>query len=201
MSGAAPTPRLERAAPIVALLGWFVVMVLVAASLLARHLIPLPPPTHAQSASALAAARAEEAKGRWTTFHVLLGSCRCSRLVGQHLLTSARPPGLVEHVLLVGADPGLRAGLVARGFTVIDVEPEALSQRFHIESAPLFVVLGPEGTPRYLGGYTARKQGADVRDLAIFAALQRAEVPSSLPLFGCAVSKRLLAAIDPLSLR
>lgn len=176
-------------------------MVLVAASLLARHLIPLPTPPVAAAGPRLLAVRAPEAVGRWTTFHVLLGSCRCSRLVGEHLATSARPAGMVEHVLLVGPDPVLEAKLGARGYRVRVIDPDELTSRFGIEAAPLLVVVGPDDSTRYVGGYTARKQGAEVRDLAILAAVQRAEAAPPLPLFGCAFSKRLLAAVDPLSLR
>jgi hypothetical protein len=176
-------------------------MVLVAASLLARHLVPLPTPSPTAAGPRLLEVRAREAIGQWTTFHVLLGSCRCSRLIGEHLATSTRPPGMTEHVLLVGPDAALEARLGARGYRVRVIEPDELTSRYGIEAAPLFVVLGPDGTPRYVGGYTARKQGADVRDLAILAAVQRAETAPPLPLFGCAFSKRLLAAVDPLSLR
>lgn len=190
----------RRVVAVAALAGWFVAMVLVAASLLARHLIPLPLPPR-EAGPRLLEVRSAEAAGRWTTFHVLLGSCRCSRLVGEHLLTSARPSGLVEHVLLVGPDPNLEAKLGARGYRVRVIQPEELASRFGIEAAPLFVAMAPDGSTRYVGGYTARKQGADVRDLAILAAVQRAEAAPPLPLFGCASSKRLLAAIDPLSLR
>jgi hypothetical protein len=60
-----------------------------------------------------------------------------------------------------------------------------------IEAAPLLVVLNPQGQLAYSGGYTQRKGGPEIEDTTILAKVQQAMPPTSLPIFGCAVSERL----------
>jgi hypothetical protein len=54
---------------------------------------------------------------------------------------------------------------------------------------------------RYVGGYTPRKQAADVRDLAVITAIRRGEAVEPLPTFGCAVGRALTDQVDPLGIR
>jgi hypothetical protein len=54
---------------------------------------------------------------------------------------------------------------------------------------------------RYVGGYTPRKQAADIRDVQILAAVRAGERVVPLPTFGCAVGARLSQTVDPLGLR
>ncbi|HEY8945874.1 MAG TPA: hypothetical protein VIM73_16510, partial [Polyangiaceae bacterium] len=62
---------------------------------------------------------------------------------------------------------------------------------YGIDAAPLLIVSDPKGEPRYVGGYTTRKQGPVLEDLSIVEQARRGSSLASLPIFGCAVSERL----------
>ena len=191
----APTTRSEAGArrqwPIYVALGiWFVVMGAVASSLLARHVMPLPPPEDP----------AADETGRWMAVHVLYSECPCSRRIVAHLLASERPRDVVEHVVLVGEGAGRADALRTRGFDVLEIEPDELAARFGIDAVPLLVVLDPDGATRYVGGYAERKQGPELHDLEIIARARAGYDDDDLPLFGCAVGRALRQAINPLGL-
>jgi hypothetical protein len=99
---------------------------------------------------------------------------------------------------LVGDDDATLRKLEAHRFRVIKVGVDEL-EAYHIAAAPLLVVLGPDGSVRYSGGYTEQKQGPAIRDLEILAAAARDERPSHspLPVFGCAVAADLRRRLDP----
>lgn len=181
----------------VALRAWFVAMGTVAATLLARHLIPLPLP---EDTSTLSSLRSVDETGRWVAVHVLYSECPCSRRIIEHLLTSERPPDVVEHVVLVGERAELASLLRLRGFQVLEVTPEELVEWFGIEAVPLLVVLGPDDTTRYSGGYAERKQGPELLDLEIIARARAGYDDEALPLFGCAASQGLRQIFNPLGL-
>lgn len=173
--------------------------------LLANHLLTLPTPAMADPALqlAIAATRTPAQRGRWRVLHVLSEDCGCSQRVLAHLRTSLRPAGVVERVVLVqeaGVAAVTRVEMAALGFELDVVTPDELVRRYRLEAAPLLVVVDPVDQVRYLGGYTPRKQAADVRDLAMIAAVLRGDRPGPLPVFGCAVSRALRAKLDPLGL-
>ena len=181
---------------------WFVAMLLVGSSLMAKHLVPLPQPKADEVRAASLSQLAEPARrGRWLAVHVLYSECRCSKRIAEHLLAEARPADIDEHVLLVkdGDDAGMGKRLADAGFGVHVVTSEELAERYGIEAVPFFVLLGPDGVARYAGGYTDRKQGPAPRDLEIIAAARegKGELPA-LPTFGCAVSEKLRRTLDPL---
>jgi len=181
----------------VALGAWFVAMGTVAATLLARHLVPLPLP---EDTSALSSLRSVDETGRWMAVHVLYSECPCSRRVMEHLLTSERPRDVVEHVVLVGSRADLASMLRLRGFYVEEVTPDELFEWFGIEAVPLLVVLGPDDTTRYSGGYAERKQGPELLDREIIDRARAGYDDEGLPLFGCAASQGLRQIFNPLGL-
>ena len=137
----------------------------------------------------------------WAMVHVLYTECRCSQRILDHLLASDRPAGVRETVLLVGDDTGVGAKLRARGFRIVAAAGEELATRYGIEGVPLLVVADPAGAVRYSGGYTQRKQGPDIQDLAILRELQADGAAAALPVFGCAISRRLQEIADPLAIK
>jgi hypothetical protein len=194
--------RVRRVGVSVGLAVWFVAMLLVGATLLGRHLLALPRPgaEDAAFARSIATLRTPGDAGRWMAVHVLYADCGCSRRIVEHLLVTDRPKDVSERVLLVGTDVDLESRLTARGFPVTHVAPADLSERFGVQAVPLFVVAGPDGGVRYAGGYTARKQGPEPRDLDILADARAGRPVDPLPVFGCAVSRQLQSTLNPLGL-
>lgn len=187
--------RFGTAAAKLGLTFWFGAMLLVGSSLLGRHLLALPaPPVNLE---AIARLRAPGESGLMTV-HVLYASCRCSQRVAEHLLDTARVAAANEHVLFVGQDDELERRFAAKGFLLHHVESQELRNAYGIEAAPSFVVIARDGTVRYAGGYTARKQGLDWRDLAIIADAKADISTASIPVYGCAVSKELKSTVNPL---
>jgi hypothetical protein len=173
---------------------WFCVMLVAGAGLLARHVVALPAP--AQD-TRLSRTLGELRQGRsgWLAVHVLYAECRCSQRIVTHLTSTPRPAGWHEVVLWTGkGDP---PAALARAFDVRRSSTEDLARR-GLESAPLLAVLSPSDRVSYVGGYTDRKQGPDIRDGQIFAEAQRGGGPKALPVFGCAVSERLKSALAAL---
>lgn len=178
---------------------WVVVMTLMCTVMMGRHSIPLPAQkaSDQQVASALGAHRTPSQADRWMMVHVFFSSCPCSRRLAEYLVAGQRPEDLAEHVLLVGDDPEWRARAQARGLSVHVIEPEELDAFYHLQAAPLLVVLDPLDRVRYLGGYTTRKQGIGVQDLEILQNVRQDITVEALPLFGCAVSRELRRIVDP----
>lgn len=194
------------------LLLWLAGTLVLSAYLLAPHLLTLPkPPAHdPRLRGAVAAMRAPDEAGRWQAVHILYEGCKCSQRVLDHLIERGPAGGYAEAIAIVsdGVDPeaaerarvdGERAR--GRGFRLETVTSAALAGRFGVEAAPLMVVADPGGELRYVGGYTERKQGPAVRDTQVFARLAAGQAAEPLPVFGCAVSDRLKATVDPLRVR
>ncbi len=184
----------------VALCAWGIMMMMMCTIMMARHSIPLP----AQSASDEEVSKAlgtmreyTDDQDQWLMVHVFLASCPCSKRLAHYLLERPTPSGARDKILLVGDDPEWRALANKRGLDVRVVEPEHLESDYHLQAAPLLVILDPLNRVRYMGGYTSRKQGPDVQDLEILHDIRLDMSVEALPLFGCAVSRELRQIIDP----
>ena len=178
------------------------------ATLSAAHLYALPKPAISDPAleAALVGLRGRADRDRWLAVHVLYAQCRCSARIVEHLAASRRPArGRVgETLLLVGDASDLRASvdrITARGIRVLATTAEQLRDRFHVEAAPLLLVVSPGGQVRYSGGYSDRKQSLALRDRDIIEELTAGGSAPELPLLGCAVSEQLQRLLDPLALR
>lgn len=181
---------------------WALVSFVVIGSLMLSHVPALPAPSPSDPAlrAAVAAARGEQADG-WFALHVLYTRCKCSRQVLEHLFARGPLAGVEERIVLVESAPELELRARAAGYALEVLTTEALPQRYPIAAAPLFIVADARGEIRYAGGYTARKQAAEIHDLAILRALREGERASEFPLFGCAVSRSLARVLDPLGLK
>jgi hypothetical protein len=184
---------------------WVAACVMLGAYLLASHLLTLPTPVPADPVlhRAIAAHRHAGQRDRWLVLHVVFDDCTCSQRVLAHLLSTSRPAGVTERVVYVTEHPAedSTGAIPAHGFELDVVTPDQLADDYHIEAAPLLVIVDPHDVVRYAGGYTPRKQADDVRDLAVIAAVLRGEAAESLPAFGCAVGRRLRSTLDPLRIR
>jgi hypothetical protein len=182
---------------------WAVLMVIIGASLMVNHWVPLPRPqgTAISSKASLASFQADEAEHRWTAVHFLYAECPCSRRVLNHLLEQSPREDAIERIVLIGDAPELAMKAEAQGYKVDCVAPAELLAEYGVEAAPLLMVVDPDGQERYIGGYTSRKQLLDVQDRAILDSLMAGQEVEPLPLFGCAVSGRLKSLVDPLGLK
>ena len=182
------------------LAAWIVAVTTVSGVLLARHSAPLPPPVAARLSSGLEMLRGPDS-GRVVAFHVLLGSCRCSRQTARTIARSDRPIEVEEHVLLVDDVEGeLRRQFDGAPFVLHDVRTGELYPHYGMLGVPLLVIVRPGGEVVYSGGYSERKQGLVSRDLKLIAAVGRGETPASLPLFGCEVASDLRRQRNPVGL-
>jgi hypothetical protein len=179
----------RRSAATLVVVAWLGLMLMLGASLLARHVVALPVSLAGDRLSAsVRAMREPGTNSRWLAIHVLYSECRCSQRVVAHLLSSPRPLGWSEQVVWIGTgapDTELAPRYKVRRVSTAD------AARLGIDSAPLLVIISPSDEIRYAGGYAGRKQGPTFDDLRIFAEAQRGQAVVSRPIFGCAVSERL----------
>jgi hypothetical protein len=182
---------------------WACVSFAGAATLMVAHTYALPKPAtdDVQLRTAVAATRSPGERGSWRALHVLYTRCRCSQRILSALFARGPLPGVGERVVLIGEPLDYERAARTAGFDVEVLTPEQLVARYGAHAAPLFVVADPEDQLRYVGGYTERKQGLAMRDVAILAALTSGRDAAELPLFGCAVSSSLRRMLDPLGLR
>ncbi len=139
--------------------------------------------------------------GRWVGVHVLYSMCKCSERIVHHLVERRPMPGMAEVVVLVGANEELERMIREGGYQLEVLAPSQLSEKYHIQSAPMLAVMDPSSVLRYLGGYTERKQGLMIADATIIDRLRTERPVVELPLFGCAVSRSLQAMLDPLGIK
>lgn len=183
---------------------WLVVMLVAGSSLMSSHLLTLPLPDDRDAvAAAIGASRSDVDRDRWLAVHILYEACGCSARVLDELQDRHPSDDAVERIVLVAPEPNvaLAARFEGGGYVLEQLTPKELEARYGIVSAPMLIVVDDENDIRYLGGYTDRKRGPDIKDLDILAALAKGERVSELPLFGCATSRELQAALDPLGLK
>lgn len=138
----------------------------------------------------------------WQILHVLANGCPCSGDVLKSLLRRKANPGAsAEAVVLVGHRPDLRTKLTALGFRYSEVAAESVVDTTGVQSAPTLIVIDPQSRIRYSGGYYVARERTEAKDLEIFASLRAGREVARLPLFGCAFSKELQEAVDPLGLK
>ncbi len=185
------------------LASWALTMIVVGSCLMVSHWVPLPRPEvdDHQWWHTLANTRTDQVSGRWSAFHFLYAECPCSRRVLEHVIARAPHDDVVERIVLVGKNPSLGETAEQLGYEVDCISPEQLMIKYGVESAPLLVVFDPQGMPRYVGGYTSRKQGPDIQDGTIITRLLAGQEVEPLPLYGCAVSSSLQSIVDPLGLK
>ena len=176
-------------------------MVTITAYLMIGHWAVLPHPETNDSdwQVRLTAAPSVDHK-QWTAIHFLYDNCACSRRVLEHVLVSSPIEGVTERIVLISDNPQefKREG---RFIEVEYVTPARLKERYGVESAPLLVVMDGQQNVRYSAGYTARKQGPEIKDREIISRLLKGDEVTELPLYGCAVSAEMKKLIDPLGLK
>ncbi|MEQ1635384.1 MAG: hypothetical protein ABL903_01755 [Methylococcales bacterium] len=183
---------------------WGGMVVVVGAFLMADHWVTLPLPSGDDQALARAIddSRNLDEQGQWLAVHILYSKCTCSKRIVEHLFSKARTGGIKEKLLIVDGDrPEWLASAKAKGFSYEVISPKTLHEFYNVSAAPMMVVADPLGKVRYAGGYTARKQGPDIKDVEIIQQLMTEHPVKPIPLFGCAVAKGLQVLADPFGLK
>jgi hypothetical protein len=196
--------RIRQTVARIAFFLWIPAVMVPGSYLLARHVLTLPKPAAADPAlvDALSRMRGPDDRDSWVALHVLYSKCGCSQRVLAKLLLRGASRQVRERIVYIGAeDTELESRARTLGYAFDRVTHEQLVDRYHLESAPLFVVADPANRVKYVGGYTDRKQGEVIRDTDVLARLVQGQDVEALPTFGCAVSKKLQSAVDPLGLR
>jgi hypothetical protein len=184
----------------VALGVWFVITMLGIASLGLSHVVPMPRPDEASAR--LAAAMLALRRGGTERFvvHVLSAGCSCTDRLFAHLVTRQPLAGAEEVVLFVGDDLPKRAAAARAGLAFVTLTAADVTDRYGLEAAPVLLAFDARGSLRYAGGYYDHPAAVWPRDERVHARIASGETPESLPVFGCAVSPRLQASLDPLGL-
>ena len=174
--------------PRLALAGWFVLTLAVAAGATALHEAPLPMPEPPLQQT-----------GAFHVTHALSMQCGCSRRIVDYLL-SRGASAVPEDVLLLDAEESLASQLRARGFAVHVLDEAALAASYGIQAVPSLVIYRPDGSVAYRGAHAPRPQ-MDPTDLEMLSAIRAGQGTASNPIFGCAVSRELQRRHDPLRLK
>lgn len=169
--------------------------------LMSSHVVPFAA-APALDRAALVAHRLNQSDKGWQLLHVVAEKCNCSSDVMTYLLSRGPSKEVAgEGVVLVGHRPDLESQFKAAGFHYQEMAPASVFENTGLEAAPTLVVVDDAGNIRYTGGYYQRRERTEALDLAILARVRQGKAVSRLPSFGCAFTKRLQAAVDPLGLK
>lgn len=146
----------------------------------------------------------DPAPGHWRVLHFLSPSCACSQRVLAHLAQRGLLRNASEEILLVQgpepADPDDASNqqrVLRAGFPLHRINSETIPPAVGLVGVPLLLVVAPNGTIAYRGGYGPHGD----QDTLILSRLQAGESQSNLPLLGCAISQHLRARVDPFHLK
>jgi len=180
---------------------WIVALGLIIAGLMTGHWVVLPHPEVGESLTPTEPEFSGSADAELTALHFLYADCPCSRRVLNHVLDRQTIAGVCEKIVLIGDDHTIRGLALSSGYQFEAVAADELKAQYGVEAAPLLVVTDPKANIVYSGGYTTRKQGPAILDVATITALTKGKSPACLPVYGCAVSQELQALVDPFGLK
>jgi hypothetical protein len=141
---------------------------------------------------------------KWQAIHVLSGACGCSQRVMRYLLARGPMAGSLEQIIVTDGDepnlPGtdlLLRQLKDAKFQVNHRRSEDLVRDTGMRGVPILVIISPNRTVEYLGGYGMKGDQADL----ILARTMAGTSGAPLPIFGCAVGERIRQQADPFGLK
>lgn len=144
------------------------------------------------------------APAKWQAIHVLSGACGCSQRVMRNLLTRGPMQGSLEQIIVADGDESYLPGtelllrqLKEAGFKVTHRGAEDLVRDTGMRGVPLLVIVSPDRTVAYLGGYGVNGDQANI----ILASAIAGKTDTPLPIFGCAVGQRIRREVDPFGLK
>ena len=177
--------------------------------LMASHDLPLPRASLKSNRIAAASPTTWPATARaWRVIHVLADGCPCSAAVGRSLQKRGTIADAEEIVAIQPVDAGQKSSdlghdLAAAGFPVAAAVPADVASKLDIEGGPWLVIVDPAGNIAYSGGYAAQRPrvGLALQDVSILQRLRQHDTVKAFPAYGCATSRRLQQAIDPVGLK
>ena len=131
--------------------------------------------------------------------HVLVAECPCSAYTAQALIRRGPLADCRETVWVVGGQSPWESELTRAGFKLQEKAAEQLAKDTGIAGGPWLLILSPAGEIVYSGGYADQRPrpGIQLQDVALLAAVRRAEKVSDLPAYGCAATAYLKGQLDP----
>lgn len=136
--------------------------------------------------------------------HLLSSGCGCSQRVMQHLVKRRPRASMTEQVIVFEAGGPALAGttelvsaLASEGFKVQRLPISAIPTKAELRGVPLLIVVSPDGSILYMGGYGA----AYDQDQTILARVQNHQQALPFETVGCAIGRRVQHAADPFHLK
>lgn len=180
---------------------WVLAISVLLTLLMAGHIAPFVQTGVAATTANFAHTLSQSTQG-WQALHVVADGCNCSNDVINRLLSRGREARLAaEGVVLVGHRPDLAQKFTAAGFAYTEMASSDVAEQIGIEAAPTLVLIDERAAIRYTGGYYARRERTEALDHSVLTAAMVGQEVKPLPVFGCAFSKRLQEAVDPLGLK
>lgn len=134
----------------------------------------------------------------WHVVHVTAPGCPCSSAVLEHLGERGALAGVREHIWVAG---DRRTPLPAlEGFEVSARDGVKLGE-LGVTAAPWLVVIAPDGSVPYSGGYRVRPSSRVWDDVAIVESVRMAREVPVRPVFGCATGASIARAQDPVGVK
>lgn len=180
---------------------WAVGMTCIVACLMVSHWVALPRPAVGSEVPLTRPLANGTDPAPYRVLHFLYADCPCSQRVLNHVLDRDPVPGVTERIVLISETDVITGAIRTCGYEADAVTPEELPERYGVESAPLMVIADRHGIVRYSGGYTSRKQGPDIQDVALITSVRDGKPTESFPVYGCAVSDTLKRLVDPLGIK
>ena len=162
------------------------------------HLISFDLPSFARSPAAHSAFDDRQVD-QWYVYHILGEGCSCSKVVMNFLTSRGELAGVNEKILWVGKREDWKNKAKDSGFGF-----ELVKYKERSEFAGLPAMLIFHGTQqKYSGGYAERfiSTEAQIQADEIIKKTMDNKALASLPIRGCALSKKLQSYIDPLNMK
>jgi len=179
---------------------WVVISTVTITLLMATHIAPFRAQADPRQVTFLR--QLDPTVAGWQAMHVLAHPCECSADVGIHLINRGRDKRLTsETVIFIGKDESQRQKFEAAGFRYLEMTGEEVVRTTGVEAAPSMTLLSDASEVAYVGGYYQHRSRTEALDGPIIAKAIAGVRTDSLPTFGCAISKRMKEATDPLGMK
>ncbi|MCI5065534.1 hypothetical protein MRY87_07410 [bacterium] len=184
---------------VVLFFAWAVLCLALGSILMVKHIIPLPVAFIPSQSFLSSVANSNEPLN---VVHVLTEGCKCSAVISRYLVERGPLSGVRERVLYAAKSDAAIEPFREAGFETELLRSEGQIASYGITASPMFVVVNGAGEQLYTGGYSERllRHSGQVKDRQIIAGLAKGDSFSALPVFGCAVSKKLKKMVDPIGI-